>query len=94
MTKAKMRENFSKINKEISKEQHEKKYLENLMDLCETYGDGQRYCSVDYNVMAIIRNCKDEAICYKALDLYRKYFEINAKFEMLIDTLTATNNFE
>ena len=94
MTKAKMKENFSKINREIAKEQYDNKYLEQLMDLCEQYGDGRRYCSVDHNVLEISKNCKDEKIIEKALNLYRRYFEINAKFEMLTDTLRATNNFE
>lgn len=94
MTKAKMKENFGKINREVGKEHIDNTYLEQLMNINAEYGDGHKWCSPDYCLIGIMQNCTERKIIDRALDVYRKYIAADAKWDMLTDTLLAVNNFE
>lgn len=94
MTKAKMKENFGKINRAVGKEYTENNYLEQLMNLCAERGDGHKWCSAEWCIKGILQNCNDDRICGRALDIYGKYITARAKWEMLTDTLGAVHNFE
>ncbi len=94
MTKAKMKENFGKINREIGREYTENTYLEQLMNINAEHGDGHKWCSPDWCLIGIMQNCKDNSVLSKALDIYSKYVSVHAKWNMLTDTLGAVNNFE
>lgn len=94
MTKAKMKENMSVVNRKVSTEYCTNQYLKELQTLCVNYGDGHKWCSYDKCLTEIIKNCCDESIIRKALNLYTKYIECKAKWDMLTDVLVATDNFK
>ena len=95
MTKAQMKEKFSEINREVSIAYHENNLLEALQNLNAECGDGNKYCSADLCLMGILKhNNMHTLYADKALNLYHRYTVINARWDMLIEILHATDNFK
>ena len=97
MTKATMKNNFAKINKEVTHNKmvaYDSRFRQ-LQTMCEKYGDGNKWCSAQMCLEEIIKNSPTNAhVIAQAFQLYNEMQEYKAKFDMLTATLEATNNFE
>lgn len=93
MTKVQMKENISKLNRQITKEHSEDNTLSQLQELCENYGDGHKWCSWTECLKQILRNSADKQVVDKAIDLYSQHCIIQANYDMLTDVYLLTNNF-
>lgn len=97
MTKATMKNNFAKINKEVTHNKmvaYDSKFRQ-LQTMCEKYGDGNKWRNAQMCLEEIIKNSSTNAhVIAQAFQLYNDMQEYKAKFDMLTKTLEATNNFE
>lgn len=70
------------INKLTDLDAEKDRLFKELQDLNVKCGDGSRWCSVDANFEGVRQN-GDETQRHRALYMYRRYFEANAKEDLL-----------
>lgn len=91
MTKAQLKEKYTKWNKEISALDDRKTELfHKLQDLCFEKGDGNKWCSIEKLIEELVKN----GYIYQVMPLVSEYYEICGKEEALRTFALATNNFE
>lgn len=94
MTKAQLKEKYTKWNISITKEHEEStKYFKELQDLNFKNGSGSRWCDITNNLKGIFEKGSNSDI-YKAMELVRKYHEAEGKHDALYELAIATKNFE
>jgi len=91
MTKAKLKELYKDWNIEINTAYHEDTSLKELMDLCESHGDGRRWCSWQKCLEEIIKKGNSGAII-RAFSIYDRYQQIQGAHEAWTKVARATNN--
>lgn len=94
MTKAQMKENVSKLNRQITKAAAEDNSLAQLQELCAEHGDGKKWCSWDECLRKILMNSTDKIVINRAISIYTEHIYIQGKSDALTNFLIATNNFE
>ena len=93
MTKATLKEMYAKFNNEVSTAHYNDTTLEQLQDLCEEFGDGNRWCSWERCLEEVIKAGKSKGAITRAFMLYNEKIENEAEFRVLLRIATATNNF-
>lgn len=91
MTKAQVKEIYRDWAGEILGASQEDKSLENLKDLCEKFGDGQRWCSWDKCLEEIIKGGNRGAIL-RAFQEYNHNIELQGARDAVRQLAKMTDN--
>ena len=91
MTKKEIRTRLQKkFNDKMNADYHDNT-LDELKDLCATYGDGSRWCSWSKCLEEIIKGGNSGAIT-RAFMLYEKHLTIDAEANLMCDIVDELDN--
>lgn len=91
MTKAKLQEKYKEWNRNIGiLNKRADEAFNELKDLNEEYGTGERWCDAFMNLKGLIGTEKE----IRALTLYNQIQQARGQMDSLLELAKSTNNFE